>query len=93
MPGKPRHDRRLSQSKKSKAKHRSEVAVAHQPMAAQPRKLAAHADTSAHPASAPTTRAASPVSRYPYITAELRRIGILAGIMLGILIVLALLLS
>lgn len=34
--------------------------------------------------------ATSTATRYPYILAELRRIGILAGIMLAILIVLAL---
>ena len=35
---------------------------------------------------------ASGEARYPYVTAELRRIGILAGIMLVILVVLALVL-
>jgi len=48
---------------------------------------------------APSTVAASPikkptqvVARYPYITGELRRIGILAGIILTALVVLALVL-
>lgn len=43
--------------------------------------------------SAPTPKAAPTTAQYQYITAELRRIGILAGIVLAILIVLALVLS
>ena len=53
-----------------------------------------------HEPTAPSTVAASPikepaqvVARYPYITGELRRIGILAGIILTTLVVLALVLS
>ena len=42
--------------------------------------------------SVPTTIATPTGARYPYIVAELRRIGILAGVMLAILIVLALVL-
>ncbi|MFC1982364.1 hypothetical protein ACFLV5_01030 [Chloroflexota bacterium] len=95
MPDKPRHDRRKHhpQSRKSKAKQRSAEAIAHPPVAAQPHKPAVHTGMPAPSAGVPTTPTASPVARYPYITTELRRIGILAGIMLGILIVLALLLS
>jgi hypothetical protein len=46
------------------------------------------------PASAsPSAKAASTGTRYPYVAAELRRIGLLAGIMLVVLVVLALVLS
>ena len=93
MPDKSRHDRRHSQSKKSKAKQRSAMAITHPPVAAQPHKPAVHTGMPAPSARVPTTSAASPVTRYPYIITELRRIGILGGIVLGILIVLALLLS
>ena len=96
MPGKSRHDKgkRLSQSKKSKAMQRSATGVVEQPAATQAPKPSAPGV-----ASAPSLRnrqkpsAAPSVARYPYITAELRRIGILAGIIVIILIVLALVLS
>ena len=42
--------------------------------------------------SVPTTIATPTGARYPYVVAELRRTGILAGVMLAILIVLALVL-
>ena len=95
MPDKLRQDKRKHHphSKKSKAKQRSVEAIAHPLAAAQPHKPAVHTGMPAHSAGVPATPTASPVARYPYITTELRRIGILAGIMLGILIVLALLLS
>ncbi len=46
----------------------------------------------ASPPSVPTPAAKPTGARYPYIVTELRRIGILAGIMLAILVVLALVL-
>ena len=42
---------------------------------------------------APTPRKAAAGIRYPYVAAELQRIGLLAGIILVILVVLALVLS
>ncbi len=44
-------------------------------------------------AKAPTHRRTAAGSRYPYVTAELRRIGLLAAVMLAVLILLALILS
>ena len=60
---------------------------------AQP-QVAAEAHESAAPrVSLPSTPSPRPTGvRYPYIATELRRIGVLAGIMLAILIVLALVL-
>ncbi|MFC1981048.1 hypothetical protein ACFLVN_02240 [Chloroflexota bacterium] len=95
MPGKSRHSRGKShpQSKKGKAKQRSAGGVIPQQAAAQVSKPAASLSVSATSVSAPTPTAIPGAARYPYITAELRRIGILAGIVLIILIVLALILS
>ena len=95
MPDKSRHDKRKHhpQSKKSKAKQRFAETIAHPPAAAQPHKPAVHTGMPAPSAGVPATPTASPVGRYPYIATELRRIGILAGIILVILIVLALFLS
>ena len=44
------------------------------------------------PAASAVTKAKSPAVKYPYVTAELRRIGILAGAILVTLVVLALVL-
>ena len=82
------------QSKKSKAKQRTAAIASQQQVVAQIQKPAAPTSVTASsikvPVSTPTSRI---VRRYPYITAELRRIGILAGIIIIILIVLALVLS
>ncbi len=48
--------------------------------------------TVAPSAAAPASRKTAAGLRYPYVAAELRRIGLLAGIMLAVLIVLALVL-
>ena len=94
MSGKSRHGKgkHYQHSKKSRAKHR------HTTMASQPSVVAdtaAQAATISTPpsASAPTSSTALRAARYPYITSELRRIGILAGAIIVILIVLALILS
>jgi hypothetical protein len=94
MPGKSRHGKgkHLHHSKKSKAKQRYGTMALQQPVAADiPKPVAT---TGTPPSSrAPTSPATSRTVQYPYITTELRRIGILAGIILVILIVLALVLS
>ncbi len=94
MPGKSRHGRgkRSFQSKRGKSKRHPSATVVQQQVAAQTDKPVTP------PKSAPSARVPTPMARltaarYPYVVAELRRIGILAGIMLGILIVLALVLS
>ena len=83
-------------SRRSRGKHaihgkRKKDKLRHQVIVAQPQAV-----TQAE-APVPSTKTATPaahvVVKYPYILTELRRIGILAGIMLAILIVLALVLS
>ena len=98
MPGKSHHGKRKlhPQSKKSKAKQRYVATSAQQQMVAQAPKSPIPATVPATPASSasvPTPPPAPKAVQYPYITAELRRIGILAGIILVILVVLALVLS
>jgi len=67
--------------------------AAQQPAVTQAYKPAAAPKVAAPPASVPTPLATLTAVRHPYIVTELRRIGILAGIMLVILVVLALVLS
>jgi len=75
------------QSKKKRKHHLPVTAV--QQVAAPPRP-ALPPEASAPPVSAPAPVAKPTVAKYLYITNELKRIGILAGIMLAVLIVLAL---
>jgi len=95
MPGKSRHGKgkHSFQSKREKGKHRFSATVVQQRVVAQANKPITPPKPSAPSVSVPTPRAALTTARYPYIVAELRRIGILAGIMLVILFVLALVLS
>jgi len=85
MPKKSRRFKVL-QSKRKKLRQSPPATVAQQQVVTQTHKPVA----SAHPASTPIPKATQKTARYPYVTAELRRIGILAGIALVILIVLAL---
>ena len=94
MPGKSRHGKgkHAHHSKKSKAKQRYGTITPQQYAVADTTMPAA--TTGIPPsASAPTAPKTLKVAQYPYITTELRRIGILAGIILVILIVLTLILS
>ena len=92
MPGKSRHGKgkHHQHSKKIRARH-------HVPMVSQPAVAGTPqpaATISAPPPSrAPTAATIPRAIQHPYITAELRNIGILTGIILVILIVLALVLS
>jgi hypothetical protein len=94
MPDKSRYGKgkRLVRSKRKKTGH-GIMAAAEQPPVSQPTGPIpqAEAPTRLPDTSAPSA-AVSTVS-YPYIFTELRRIGIIAGIMLVILIVLAVVLS
>ena len=81
-----------SQGKKKKGQRGSSAIVAQQQAMAQTYKPAPQPKASAPSVSAPTPIAAQTAARYPYIVSELRRIGILAGIMLVVLVVLALVL-
>ena len=88
-------DKRPSLSKKSKARQRQVAIASRQQVTAPimtPPEVAVTAEMPAPPAVVKKPKITLG-PRYPYITAELKRIGILAGIILGILIVLALVLS
>ena len=89
MPGKSQR-RHLSRSKKGKGRRRPSAIVAQGQAVAQSYEPVSHPKVSTPSVSVPTRMATLSTARYPYIVTELRRIGILAGIMLAILVVLAL---
>ena len=95
MPGKSRYrkGKGLPQSKKRKSRRRFLATVAQQQAVAQTYEPASHPSASAPLVSVPTPMTKLAAVRYPHIATELRTIGILAGIMLIILAVLALVLS
>ena len=98
MPGKSRHGKAKYHTKKSKAKQRSTALPSQQQAVVMSPKPAVATRVSAPLEKVRTkektrTATVSGAVRYPYITAELKRIGMLAGIILVILIVLALVLS
>ena len=89
MSDKSQHHKHSAHSKKSKAIERSKLPSLQSPIVAQTNAPTVVPE-------APTRRAEAKLSktvRYPFITAELKRIGILAGIIVVILVVLALVLS
>ncbi len=86
MPQKSRRSKIL-QYKRKQERQRVLSTVGETPVATPPAKEVAP------PAAAPASRKTVTGLRYPYVAAELRRIGLLAGIMLAALIVLALVLS
>ena len=95
MPGKSKHGKRRYsfQSKKKKRKqHFPVTAAAQQQVAAQALKPDTLPKASARQAGVPTPKTVATTVRYPYIASELRRIGILGGIVFVILIILALVL-
>ena len=87
MPKKPRYGSAL-QKKKKKMRQPAVSAPVAPPVKAQENKPV----VSTPPPSTPVTKTKAPAVKYPYVTAELRRIGILAGAIVVILIVLALVL-
>jgi len=92
MPGKSRQ-KHQSQSKKRKRKRGSSAIVAQQPPISETHEPVSQPVVSASSASVVTPKTTQTAVHYPYIVSELRRIGILAGITLAILVVLALVLS
>lgn len=93
MPNKSRHGKRKrpSLSKRMKERQHSLTTATQQPETAQifmPTFSAGKVDSKARTSAPPTT----PADQYAYVAAELKRIGILTGIILVILIVLALVL-
>lgn len=95
MPNKSRRGRGKYSppSKKKKGKLSRPVVIAPQPAVSQGREPAPQLDKSAPVPSVPTPAIKPAAVQYPYIASELRMIGILAGVMLVILVVLALVLS
>ncbi len=92
MSGKSRRGRfkRSSQSRKKKSRLAPPTITAQQPAAAQTYKPVAPSKVAAPAASVPTPMPTPAAVHHPFIATELRRIGILAGIMLVVLVVLAL---
>ena len=91
MPGKSRRKRgKYSIQSKRKGRPRRAIILAQQPAVTQTHEPVVSSDVSTPSARAPTPMAKPEAVRHPYIAIELRTIGILAGIMLIILIVLAL---
>ena len=95
MSSKSRHGRgkHSSGGKRRKSRQRFSATVAQQVIMAQTDEPVSRPNASAPSVSMPTPMAKSVVVHYPFITTELRSIGVLAGIMLVILSVLALVLS
>ncbi len=87
MPSKSRHGRgkRSSRSKKEKSRQHFSATVAQQP-------AVPHPEMAAPSVTVPTPMVKLTVAQYPYVPSELRTIGILAGIIVVILVVLALVL-
>jgi len=95
MPGKSQHSRKKHsfQSKKKKGRRSPPDVVAQRQADIQIDKPVAPPKMAAPSVSTPTPRPVSTPARHPYVLTELRKIGILAGIMLVILVVLALVFS
>ncbi len=81
------------QSKKRKGKPKRPTMLAQQPAVAQIHEPVSSPNVSVPSATVPTPMSKPASIRYPYIATELRTIGILTGIMLIVLVVLALVLS
>ncbi len=86
MPKKPRRGK-VFQGKKKRVRQPAVSRPAAPPVAAQEDIRAVSA-----PVSGAVSKSKTPAVKYPYVTAELRRIGILAGAIVAILVVLALIL-
>jgi hypothetical protein len=91
MPSKSRRSRGKypARGKRGKGARGSLPVTAAQPPVAQAQAPAPQSKVSVPSAKVPTPSVAAPVARYPYVAAELRRIGILAGVIVVILVVLA----
>ena len=94
MPGKSRHGRRKPpRSKRKKGSQAVSTINAYQTVVAPTTKAAPRPEVSAPAVGISSKIATLAVTQHSYIAAELRRIGILAGIMLVILIILVLVFS
>jgi len=95
MPGKSRHSKGKHpvRSKRKRGGRGSVVSAAQQSPVSQTGGPVPQPEASVPSPSTLAPSATVATTRYPYIVTELRRIGILAGIILVILVVLALVLS
>jgi len=95
MPGKSRSrkGKYSAQVKKIKGRTGRPTLPAQQPSVAQTHEPVSSPKVPVAPVSVPTRMAKLAAVNYPYIATELRTIGILAGIILIVLVVLALVLS
>ncbi len=93
MPGKSRHGKGKHPVRSKRRRSGPSAVAAQQPPVSQTYEAVPKPEVSAPSPTTPTPSVAVSTVRHPYITTELRRIGILAGIMLVILVVLALVLS
>jgi len=95
MTGKSKHKRgkHRPQSRKRGTRQHFAATTTQQPAVTEARESIPHPDVPTPLASVPTRLTKPIATRYPHIATELRTIGILAGIMLIILVVLSLILS
>jgi hypothetical protein len=93
MPGKSRRGKHLPRGKRKKGRKGFSAQVAQPSAVGQAYEPAPQAGMIAPSTKVPTPRATVIAAQHPNIVAELRRIGILAGIILVILVVLALIFS
>jgi hypothetical protein len=78
--------------RRKKGRPSSSTVIAQQPSASQTNGTISQPKVPIPPARVPAPVSTPTVVQYPYISTELRRIGILSGIMIAILVVLALVL-
>lgn len=95
MPGKSRHSKgkHTTGGKRRKTPHSSLPVAAEQPSVPTTGESVGKSEVSASSVGVPAPSAVAPQAKYLYIASEIRRIGILAGIMLVVLVVLALFLG
>jgi hypothetical protein len=95
MPSKSKHKRgkHRPQSKKGKSRQRFVASTAKSPAVVESHEPVSTPATPAPRVSEPSLSSKPTIIEYPYIATELRTIGILAGIMLIVLIVLFFVLS
>ena len=94
MSSKSRHGKRKHSRSKRKERQAVSAVSAQQPMVSQISESVPASEIASSPSVIPSTSvpgktAASTAIQYPYIKFELRRIGILAGIILVVLVILA----
>ena len=95
MPSKSRRKRgkQSFHGKKRKGKLTPVPKAAEQPVATQTGIPAAPSMVTAPPVSKPVPTPTPTAARYPYVTSELKRIGIIAAIMIAVLVILSRILS